>query len=197
MKTIPTCVMPARGWRFWALWSHPRWEASVDMLQLAPVYGGALWPPRSAPSARRYKPHRSPVKACDCGYYAFAVDAPLRNLVLEPIMSPPSVLGTVLGWGRVVEHEHGWRAQLAYPASIGLFCSECFRVDLKVVKPTIFWSQFLWKFALCDEHSEAREKRLASDARRRWKTCSAEAVETMLLAKYGVEHYSIESRGNE
>jgi len=29
-----------------------------------------------------------------------------------------TVHGVVRGWGRVIEHEHGWRAQYAYPAVV-------------------------------------------------------------------------------
>jgi hypothetical protein len=36
------------------------------------------------------------------------------------------VLGTVALWGRIVEHEHGFRAALAYPQRLRLLCYLCF-----------------------------------------------------------------------
>jgi len=38
----------------------------------------------------------------------------------------PAVLGTVALWGRIVEHEHGFRAALAYPQRLRLLCYLCF-----------------------------------------------------------------------
>jgi len=36
------------------------------------------------------------------------------------------VLGTVALWGRVVEHEHGYRGELGYPQRLRLVCYLCF-----------------------------------------------------------------------
>jgi hypothetical protein len=36
------------------------------------------------------------------------------------------VLGTVDLWGRIMEHEWGYRAELAYPQRLGLICPFCF-----------------------------------------------------------------------
>jgi hypothetical protein len=38
----------------------------------------------------------------------------------------PSVVGTVALWGRVVEHEHGFRAEWGYPQRLSLICRLCF-----------------------------------------------------------------------
>jgi hypothetical protein len=38
----------------------------------------------------------------------------------------PAVLGTVALWGRVVEHELGFRGEFAYPQRLGLVCPFCF-----------------------------------------------------------------------
>ncbi|MGH2630629.1 MAG: hypothetical protein ACRDHI_08730 [Actinomycetota bacterium] len=38
----------------------------------------------------------------------------------------PAVIGTVDLWGRVMEHERGFRAELAYPQRLGLICPFCF-----------------------------------------------------------------------
>jgi hypothetical protein len=36
------------------------------------------------------------------------------------------VFGTVDLWGRIVEHERGFRGELAYPQRLGLICPFCF-----------------------------------------------------------------------
>ena len=36
------------------------------------------------------------------------------------------MLGRVALWGRVIEHEHGFRAQYAYPQRLRLICQFCF-----------------------------------------------------------------------
>ena len=38
----------------------------------------------------------------------------------------PAVLGRVALWGRVIEHEHGYRARFAYPQRLRLICQFCF-----------------------------------------------------------------------
>ncbi len=47
-----------------------------------------------------------------CGIYAFKTPA---DLIYEAIGL--RIVGTVYLWGRIIEHEHGYRAQYAYPAS--------------------------------------------------------------------------------
>ena len=36
------------------------------------------------------------------------------------------MLGRVALWGRVIEHEHGYRARFAYPQRLRLLCQFCF-----------------------------------------------------------------------
>jgi hypothetical protein len=38
----------------------------------------------------------------------------------------PAVLGRVALWGRVIEHDLGYRAQYAYPQLVTLICQFCF-----------------------------------------------------------------------
>ena len=38
----------------------------------------------------------------------------------------PAVVGRVALWGRVIEHEHGYRAEFAYPQRLALICQFCF-----------------------------------------------------------------------
>ncbi len=67
--------------------------------------------------------HPSPVPGCTCGIYA---SSSLRNLVTStPSMPAVSAVGTVALWGRVIEHERGWRAEFAYPDRLTLVCVVC------------------------------------------------------------------------
>jgi hypothetical protein len=64
-----------------------------------------------------------PLVAPGCGLYGYKSSAALRagqrrDYQQYPSMEkPPLVVGTVHLWGRMVEHEHGYRAQFAYPAT--------------------------------------------------------------------------------
>ena len=46
-------------------------------------------------------------------------------VVLERTRSP-AVIGIVALWGRVIEHELGYRAEFGYPQRLRLICPECF-----------------------------------------------------------------------
>src|SRR5262249_15702552 len=35
-------------------------------------------------------------------------------------------VGSVALWGRIIEHEHGYRSEFAYPQRLRLVCSICF-----------------------------------------------------------------------
>lgn len=67
--------------------------------------------------------HTAPARDCGCGLHA-AKDPRLLPTVRD---GPVSVVGTVGLWGRVIEHEHGYRAALAYPLALRLVCSRCGR----------------------------------------------------------------------
>lgn len=129
-KPIQTSIEPVTAWRLWRL------VRDVEgRLRLGPVgYGVGDWPPRDAFRARcragggspgnprKLGRHRSPSMTCSCGIYA---SANLEEL-LQPGGTPLiGVIGTVSMWGRVIEHEHGWRAEYAYPQRLRLVCIAC------------------------------------------------------------------------
>ncbi len=92
-----------------------------------------LWRAREAKRAqclRNGKPCRKPLTVnCTCGVYAFrspeliADHDWITSMPTPP--DPPSVVGQVLGWGQVIEHELGWRATFAYPSALALCCMYC------------------------------------------------------------------------
>ena len=57
---------------------------------------------------------------------AAAACTPRRDIDLPPTDRCPAVLGRVALWGRVIEHEHGYRARFAYPQRLRLICQFCF-----------------------------------------------------------------------
>ena len=64
--------------------------------------------------------HAAPSLECACGIYA--ARRPEDALVYLTGRDEASVVGRVLGrvalWGLVVEGEHGWRAERAYPVEL-------------------------------------------------------------------------------
>src|SRR3990167_93688 len=94
------------------------WNVKGSLLASASEAGhGRFWPPRQILQAVCAEAHNAPADRCSaaestmgCGY--FAMKAP----ELEP--SDFFVIGEVWLWGKVIEHEHGYRAQYAYPAAI-------------------------------------------------------------------------------
>ena len=56
--------------------------------------------------------HESPHIRCTCGIYA------MKRLDHVLVRFRCAVYGEVYLWGKVVEHEYGWRAQYAYPKTL-------------------------------------------------------------------------------
>jgi hypothetical protein len=110
---------PLTGWRTWTLAG----SRDADGVRLLPIAGtGKPWPPRAevrAECARR-RGHGVPGDDCTCGIHATHTADPLRRT------RDPAVLGTVALWGRVLEHELGYRAELGYPQRLTLICPLCF-----------------------------------------------------------------------
>lgn len=106
------------AWRAWQVVGE-RNPSEVRLLPLAS--GGSSWPtlrPARAGCAKRRR-HRSPDPSCTCGLYA------TRSLGDLPWARGPGVLGRVAVWGRVIEHELGYRAEHGYPQRLRLLCSIC------------------------------------------------------------------------
>ena len=57
-----------------------------------------------------------PQKGCSCGYYAWKSVAIARGDVST--QEPGFILGKVALWGRVIDHQDGYRAEYAYPVEL-------------------------------------------------------------------------------
>lgn len=71
----------------------------------------------------------APVMDCDCGVHALKTAASAEARAIEPrdgwysfSLPIPRVWGAVKLWGRLIEHEIGYRAELAYPSA--LYCED-------------------------------------------------------------------------
>ena len=110
---------PLIAWRAWALTGR----RDGTHLLLRPVAGRSRpWRPREVAEAtcKGGRFHRSPDLACTCGLHGTDALDMLRRARC------PAVVGRVAMWGRVVEHEHGFRAEFAYPQRLTLICQFCF-----------------------------------------------------------------------
>lgn len=112
---IPDYISPVVAYRVW------RWK-ETELKSL----NGEPWLPghhlearcRVAPAARHTAEaaNEVPYRKCTCGIYAAKNSEHLRKIGY----ADGSICGEVYLWGTVVEHKLGWRAQFAYPKSLGL-----------------------------------------------------------------------------
>ena len=108
-ERAPDLAGPIVGWRVWRI--------AVDG-ELVSAYTPAGWPSRAPIVARCYErpgAHEAPAEHCVCGVYA-CDDA--HAALFYAHRSGSAVVGRTRLWGRVVEHEAGWRAERAYPDAI-------------------------------------------------------------------------------
>jgi hypothetical protein len=138
---------PVVAWRAWGLTGH----GDGTGLLLRPVAKRArTWRPLEvvAATCRTARWHEAPDPTCTCGLHG------THGVELLRKTRCPAVLGRVAMWGRVVEHELGFRARYAYPQRLALICQFCFwRAGLHAPAP-----RHVGRYArdrllpLCDEH---------------------------------------------
>lgn len=95
--------------------------------------GDVTWQPgiEQHASCRRHQPwlrrrrarlgHAAPATNCSCGVWAVRTPthaASALDIYGRSWKPLHRVLGRVSLWGTIVEHDHGWRAQFAYPAEL-------------------------------------------------------------------------------
>lgn len=112
---IPDYISPVVAYRVW------RWkETGLQSLNGEPWLPGQHLEARCrvAPAARHVAEAANEVPhwKCTCGIYAAKNIEHLQQIGY----ADGGVCGEVYLWGTVVEHKLGWRAQFAYPKSLGL-----------------------------------------------------------------------------
>jgi hypothetical protein len=176
---VATLAEPIHAWRTWTLVG----SRDGSRVRLAPIAGdGRPWPPRrpAEASCTRQRSHVRPELECTCGLHAVESPEELRRT------RDPAVLGTVALWGRIIEHEHGFRAALAYPQRLRLLCYLCFTLwgrngpgDCDVVVRHRGGRMV----PLCEPHLELSRRY----AYRVPRILSAREIESELLATYAVD----------
>ncbi len=167
---------PILAWRTWAL------TIRGSDLSLEPVAGrGRAWPARKPMRSHcRYsRLHTSPNLHCSCGLHG------ARDLDLLRKTRTPGVLGRVALWGRVIEHELGFRASLGYPQRLRLVCQFCFQIlGAERAAPEVV-GRFPHGVSvpLCAAHLELAQRYGMSPRR----LLAATEVEQQLLDTYAVE----------
>ena len=127
MPIAPDYVEPLIGWRAWHIVPTP------DGPRLHSIGRDVTWQPgrEHHASCRRHQPwlrrrragrgHAAPATSCSCGVWAVQTPTHAASALdiygrsWKPIHR---VLGRVSLWGTIVEHDRGWRAELAYPAEL-------------------------------------------------------------------------------
>ena len=110
LPVIPVYISPIIGHRVWG------WDAKEGVKSLH----GDAWLPGRAIAAEcilNYN-HECPADDCSCGVYAAKIYEHLAKIGHQRM--GPFLHGEVCLWGRVVEHEFGYRAQFAYPQTFVL-----------------------------------------------------------------------------
>jgi hypothetical protein len=184
---------PIAGWRVWDLSDDPTYGPLLHPV----ASDGAPWWPRRAVEARCEVPpiltpvrrrHSAPNPDCNCGIHASRSLETLERP--RPAWPPPTVAGTVSLWGRVVEHELGWRAAFAYPARLRLVCPMCAWFEPGPGTPVVVHRFARRLYALCAEHRGGIQ---VPDGRRSVPVdAQPGALQGRLLAAYAVELLPLE-----
>jgi len=169
-EVIPEAVEAWRAWAVVEIDGEPR---------LSSLTRPERWTPGEAVTAIcRHPTHLRPRRFCSCGVYA----VPRPGLLAGLGSIAGGAVGQVSLWGRVVEHEHGLRAQSAYPARLRLVCVACLaegagRTATVVAREHRAPGVDVLR-PLCDAHAGASGERDLRDAR---------PVEAALRAAYAVD----------
>lgn len=169
---------PILAWRAWALTG----KRDGSGLLLRPVAGRSRpWRPLEPAEAacKHARRHRAPDISCSCGLHGTHEIETLRRTRC------PAVLGRVAFWGRVIEHELGYRAQYAYPQRLGLICQFCFWQWGPFGEPPAVVGWFMWDelIPLCWTHLDVA-RRFGMEPRR---VLPARTLEVRLRDAYGVD----------
>ena len=180
-----TTAEPLIAWRAWTLTGGRR-----SGYLLRPIAGRANpWPRREPARATCWWPqrHASPDEACRCGLHAVSEERLLRWT------RSPAVIGTVALWGRVIEHDFGYRAEFGYPQRLRLVCHVClWRYGLHQAECDVVVRMERGRLLpLCRHHLELTRR---CDVRLR-SVSPASSVHRELLAGYAVDPLPIPELG--
>jgi len=105
----PDAIQAIRAWRVWAAAATA--DGVVELRSLTDAARRTRWPVGAALQARCMRArHPAPSTECSCGIYAHRS----RGAALAHARATPgSIVGEVELWGRVIEHEHGYRSEYA------------------------------------------------------------------------------------
>jgi len=173
----PDAIEPITGWRAWNL------RRQHGTFQIAPAIQRPSWTPPDPVHAvclASMDRHRAPERTCTCGVYAMS--RPDLLMLANRVALTLCVVGSVALWGKVIEHEMGYRAEFAYPQRMRLVCPRCLWDGRPSVPDRVYEAQGGVWIAACVEHGPMWELR----------SLPAVQVQQRLLAGYGVEVLPIE-----
>ena len=176
--SVGATTEPIVAWRAWALTGH---RDGTERL-LRPVAGRSRpWRPMEPAEAacKHARLHGAPNVDCSCGLHGTHDVEILRRTRC------PAVLGRVAFWGRVIEHELGYRAQFGYPQRLALVCQFCFWLwGPHGTRPAVVgWLQRDELIPFCWPHLE-QAQRYGMEPRR---LLSADEVDLRLRETYAVD----------
>jgi hypothetical protein len=198
MSALPDRIDPVVGWRVWALCPAEPSLGESWQWSISSPYASREWAPRVAAPATCHRCPEAPGSACGCGVYAFLTgpfveDVPQVQDAWDSDRWPGTfhdiaaqqgcVIGQVAGWGRVIEHRKGWRAERAYPLSLAVICVGCLLTLGRFERAAgIYWSDRGTRFwATCGRHKMDDLARAAAN-----RVTDATEAEAKLLARYEV-----------
>jgi hypothetical protein len=138
---IPDYVSPIVGYRVWA------WGA----IGLSSLNGDAWHPGRALTAKCPKADHEPAADGCSCGIYA-ARD--YQHLVNIGYRRRIGVHGEVYLWGKICEHESGYRAKYAYPKNLTISEWCMMRLGIKMPRIETLVSYGVDVFFLPDEACE-------------------------------------------
>ena len=107
-------IAPVVGWKVWSV------EHAAEQTRLHSVLYGDAWIPGHAAEAQCPRPlrvrHTAPFRTCECGIHA-AKELGAWSHYLT-VGEGRRVFGRVALWGALIEGEHGWRGEFAYPLAL-------------------------------------------------------------------------------
>ena len=113
-EAMPDYTHTITAWRGWAVVNGRLSSLGTD----------SEWMPkrayRAVCHAKIFGPrHPAPHKKCNCGYWSFKSLDVMQDMLRDYSLHV-DVIGQVEIWGRVVECEHGFRSEFAYPKELWL-----------------------------------------------------------------------------